>query len=120
MGVIAAVCVWILLANQARIAEVQASRVSGSEIACEQQNTRHERLYAQIEATARVQRVSEPGKYRATVAKARELEGLLNAIQPEEDCSARARRLVISTLGHGHAAPRKPIRSPGPLRLPAP
>lgn len=117
-GLLVAVCMWILLSNQARISEVQSSRISGSEIACQQQDERHERLFAEIESTAAVQRATEPAKYRETVSKARELEALLNAVQPEEDCSERARRLVIETLGQAHARKRKPIRKPGPLRLP--
>jgi hypothetical protein len=118
VGLLIAVCTWILLSNQARIGEIQDSRISGSEIACQQQNERHERAYAKIEAAAAIQRIKNPDRYRATVAKARELETFLNAIQPQEDCSLRARRLIVQTLGQNHAKPRKPVRKPGPLRLP--
>jgi hypothetical protein len=120
IGCSVALFVWGQVSNHERISEIQRSRVLSAESSCEQQNERHERLYAQIEATAAVQRVTEPAKYRATVAKARELEALVNAIQPSEDCAARARLLVEETLGHTHVAPQKPIREPGPLRLAAP
>ena len=117
LGVLVAVCGWILVSNQDRINEIQESRVRGSEIACEQQNERHERLFAQIETTAAVQKVREPVKYRETVAKARELEQLLDVVQPEEDCSERARKLVVETLGGAGAKRGKRVRAPGPLRL---
>lgn len=118
LGLIVASFVWTVVSNHERISEIQASRISSSELACQQQDERHERLYAQIEATAENQRLYEPSKYRETVAKARELEQLLNAVQPEEDCRARARLLIEETLGHEHAKRQKPIRKPGPLRLP--
>lgn len=117
-GTLLALAVWTIIANQERVGEIQRSRILSAESSCEQQNNRHERLFAQIEATAAHQRIYEPAKYRETVAKARELEALLNAVQPEEDCRARARRLVEETLTHKHATKQKPVRAPGPLRLP--
>lgn len=119
-GMLLALAVWSIVANHERVGEIQRSRIASSELSCEVQNEHHERLFAQIEATASVQRVSEPAKYRGTVAKARELEALLNAIQPEEDCAARAHRLVVGTLGQAHARPRRQLRARGPLRLSAP
>lgn len=120
LGLIIASFVWTVVSNHERISEIQASRISSSELSCQQQDERHEHLYAQIEATAENQRLYEPSKYRETVAKARELEQLLNAVQPEEDCRARARLLIEETLGHEHPKRQKPIRKPGPLRLPTP
>lgn len=106
-------------ANTDRIAEVQNSRKSGTILACEQQNLRHEQLYLQIELSAGIESVKEPVKYKQTVKKARELEAILDAVQPEEDCKARAKRLAVETL-RTTPAPPKPIRKPGPLRLPRP
>lgn len=106
-------------ANGTRIEEIQNSRKSGTIVACEQQNLRHERLFVQIEAEARIQAVKEPKKYRETVAKAGELELLLEAVQPEEDCAARAKLLAEETL-RTTPSPRKRIRPPGPLRFPRP
>jgi len=118
LGCVIALFVWGEISNHARIVEIQHSRILSAEGSCLQQNERHERLFAQIEATAAVERVREPAKYREAVAKGRELELLLNAIQPTEDCKARARMLVEETLHHKHAPKQKPIREPGPLRLP--
>jgi hypothetical protein len=120
VGGLLALAAWTIASNSARISEVQASRLSATQTSCEQQNERHEDLYVGIEATAAHQRVYEPAKYRETVAKARELERLLNAIQPEENCKARAKLLVVQTLDHEQPPPRKPVRRPGPLRLPPP
>lgn len=125
IGVILGVCigcsvalfVWGETSNHARIAEIQDSRILSAEGSCRQQNNRHEYLYAEIEATAQHQRLYEPSKYRETVAKGLELERLLNAVQPKEDCKARAKMLVEETLHHKHAPKQKPIRAPGPLRL---
>lgn len=119
-GMLVALAVWTLISNHERVGEIQRSRVASSEIACQIQNERHERLFAQIEATVGRQHIHEPAKYRQTVAKALELEALLNAVQPEEDCRARARLLTEQTLGKSHASKRKPIRRPGSLRLPLP
>lgn len=106
-------------ANTDRISEVQNSRKSGTILSCEEQNLRHEQLYVQIEAQARIQAIKEPTKYRETVSKARELESLLNVVQPGEDCDIRAKRLAVETL-RTRPVHHKPIRKPGPLRLPAP
>lgn len=106
-------------ANTDRISEIQNSRTSGTVVACELQNGRHEKLYVQIEAEARIQAQKEPAKYKETIAKARELELLLDAIQPEEDCDARAKLLAVETL-RTKPPPRKRIRQPGPLRFPRP
>jgi hypothetical protein len=117
LGCIIALFVWGLISNHERTSEIQHSRILSAESSCLQQNERHEQLFEQIEATAQEQRIREPAKYRETVAKGRELELLLNAIQPAEDCKARARMLVEETLHHKHAPKQKPIREPGPLRL---
>lgn len=106
-------------ANADRISEVQNSRKSGTILACEKQNRHHEELYVQIELSAGVESVKEPVKYKQTVKKARELEAILNAVQPEEDCNTRANQLAVETL-RTTPAPRQRIRKPGPLRLPPP
>lgn len=105
--------------NAARIAEQQTSRKNSAIISCEEQNVRHEKLYVQIEAEAATQAVTEPVKYRASIRKARELELLLNVVQPQENCEQRAKRLVEETL-RSKPPTHKRLREPGPLRLPKP
>lgn len=102
--------------NNARISEVQKSRRDGTLLACYQQDHRHETLYAGIERLAAYQRDHEPVKYRETVKTGRQLELFLDAVQPEEDCKARARKLV-EEAGDVTPRPFMPVRSPGPLRL---
>lgn len=80
--------------NSQRIEDIQASRAESIRLTCVQQNERHDRSIATLDAIidARLRQApQERGRLEASRATTRTL---IRALVPKEDCDARVSRLV--------------------------